>query len=90
LDKDAQLPSGLLGVNVAGVGNDSWSYLCFILRCLATKPSHVGANVNALACFLYHPTVCGWQTWLGMETGTNPLGLASSDPYPQKKNSPIG
>jgi hypothetical protein len=40
---------------------------------LAAKPSHVGADVDGLACFLHHPMVCshqrGCQSFL---TGVSP------------------
>jgi hypothetical protein len=39
LDKDARLSSRLLGVNVAGAWDDSWSRLCFVGLCFAAKPS---------------------------------------------------
>jgi hypothetical protein len=29
---------------------------------LAAKPSHMGADVERLDCFLHHPTVCSRQT----------------------------
>jgi hypothetical protein len=29
---------------------------------LVAKPSHVGVDVDGLACSLHHPTACGWQT----------------------------
>jgi hypothetical protein len=30
--------------------------------CLVTKPSHVGVDVDGLACPLHHPTACSYQT----------------------------
>jgi hypothetical protein len=41
LDKDARLSSGLLGVNVAGAWDDSWSRFCFVGLCFTAKPSHM-------------------------------------------------
>jgi hypothetical protein len=57
LDKDAWLSARLLGVDVTGARDGSWSCLC-----LAAMPSHMGADVDGLACFLHCPTVCSWQT----------------------------
>jgi hypothetical protein len=61
------MPGRLLGSrggDVAGARNGSWSRLCLVWFCLATKPSHVRDNVDGLACFLHCPTVYGWQMWL--------------------------
>jgi hypothetical protein len=63
-DKDAGLPTVLLGTDVMGARDVSWSHLCFIWLCLAAKPSHMGANVDRLAYFQHHPAICGWQTWV--------------------------
>jgi hypothetical protein len=63
-DKDAWLPDGCLGANVAGARDGSWSRLCFIWFCFAGMPSHVGVDVNGLACFLHQRMVCDWQTWV--------------------------
>jgi hypothetical protein len=73
LDKDVWLPSGLLGVDVAGAQDVSWSCICFVWLCLAAKPSHVGADVDRLACFLHRPTVYGWQAWVQCFLTSNAL-----------------
>jgi hypothetical protein len=36
----------------------------FSFTFLVAKPFHVGSDVDGLACFLHHPTVCGWQRWV--------------------------
>jgi hypothetical protein len=64
LDKDAWLPAGPPCADVVGARDGSWSHICFIWLCLAAKPSHVGADMDELACFLHHPMVCSWQTWV--------------------------
>jgi hypothetical protein len=47
---------------MAGAQDGSWSCRCFTWPFLAAKPSHVGADVDGLACFLHRPTVYGCQT----------------------------
>jgi hypothetical protein len=39
----------------------SWQHRCARLH-LAANPSHVGVDVDGLACSLHHPMVCGHQT----------------------------
>jgi hypothetical protein len=56
------MPAGLPGANMVGAQDGSWSHLCFIGLILATKPSHVGADVDGLACSQHHHTVSGWWT----------------------------
>jgi hypothetical protein len=61
LDKDARPSSRLPGVNVACARDSSWGCLHFGWHYLAANPSHVGANVDALAYSLQCPMVCGRQ-----------------------------
>jgi hypothetical protein len=35
---------------------------CLVMLYLVSKPSHVGVDVDGLACSLHRPTACGWQT----------------------------
>jgi hypothetical protein len=49
---------------MAGARDGSWSHLFFVWLCLAAKPSHVGVDVDVLACFLHHPTVCYQHKWV--------------------------
>jgi hypothetical protein len=37
------------------------------------RPSHVGADVDRLACFLHRPTVYGWQAWVQCFLTSNAL-----------------
>jgi hypothetical protein len=53
---------GFPGAKVDGSRDGSWSHCCFIWLYLATKPTHVGADVDGLAFFLYRPTVYHCQT----------------------------
>jgi hypothetical protein len=46
---------------VAGAQDSSWSSLRLSSVCLATKLSHMGANVDGLACLLHHSMVYNWQ-----------------------------
>jgi hypothetical protein len=62
LNKDARLSSEPLGVDMADGRDGSWNRLCFTWLYFAAKHSHVGVDVDRVACFLHHPTVCGWQT----------------------------
>jgi hypothetical protein len=64
LDKDAWLSSRLPGVDVVGDRDSSWSCLRFIWLYLAAKPSHLGSDMDGLACSLHRPMVCGWLTWV--------------------------
>jgi hypothetical protein len=57
LDKDARLSSQFLGVNVASARDGPWGCLQFTLLYFAAKPTHVGANVDGLACLLHRPTI---------------------------------
>jgi hypothetical protein len=59
LDKDAWLPARLSGADVVGARDSSLSHLCFVWLFLATKTSHLGADINGLTCFLHRPTVYG-------------------------------
>jgi hypothetical protein len=51
--------SQLLGIDVAGAQEGSWGCLSVTSLYLNAKPSHVGADVDELACHLHHPAVCG-------------------------------
>jgi hypothetical protein len=61
LDKDVRLSSGLPGIDVVGARDGSWSCLCFTCLYLAAKPSHVGVDLDGLACFLHRPTYEGTE-----------------------------
>jgi hypothetical protein len=50
------------GAEVAGVQDGSWSRHCFAWLYLAAKPSHMGADVDGLACLLHCPAVRNHQT----------------------------
>jgi hypothetical protein len=57
---------GLLGhsswfprTEVDGARDGSWGHCCFAWLYLCAKPSHVGVDMDELACPLQHPTVCG-------------------------------
>jgi hypothetical protein len=47
---------------VEGARDSSWRHHCFTQLYLAAKPSHMGDDVDWLACSLHCPTVCGHQT----------------------------
>jgi hypothetical protein len=49
---------------VAGTRDGSWDGYCLALVRLAAKLSHVGANVDGLACRLYRPPDCDYQAWV--------------------------
>jgi hypothetical protein len=51
----ARLSSQLLGYNVAGAWDGSWGGHHLALLYLTAKLSHVGANVDRLACRLHQP-----------------------------------
>jgi hypothetical protein len=50
------------GAEVDGARDSSWRHRCFAWVYLAAKPSHVGVDMDELACPLHHPTVCDRQT----------------------------
>jgi hypothetical protein len=62
LDKDVQLSFGLLGSNMAGSQDGSWSLYYFAWLYLDAKPSHVRTDVDGLACFLHCTMAYNWQT----------------------------
>jgi hypothetical protein len=47
---------------MAGTQEDSWSGYRLSLACLAAKPSHMGADVGGLACYMHWPTNYVWHT----------------------------
>jgi hypothetical protein len=49
-------------VEVDGAQDGSWRHHCFARLYLAANPSHVGDNVDGLACLLHHPMVHDRQT----------------------------
>jgi hypothetical protein len=57
IDKDARLSFGLLGGDMMGSWDGSWSRLWFAWLYLVAKHSHVEADVDGLACFLHYPMV---------------------------------
>jgi hypothetical protein len=48
-----------LDVEVDGAWDSSWRRRCFTWLHLDAKSSHMGANVDGVACPLHRPTVCG-------------------------------
>jgi hypothetical protein len=54
--------SWLPDAEMASAWDDSWSHHCFTWLYLAAKPSHVGVDVDGLACLLHHPMVYDCQT----------------------------
>jgi hypothetical protein len=54
--------SGSPGAEVDGAWDDSWRRHHFAQIYVTAKPSHVGVDVDRLACPLHHPAVCGHQT----------------------------
>jgi hypothetical protein len=48
--------SGDLGAEVDDAEDGSWRHCFAVWLYLAAKPSHVGVNVNGLACLLHRPT----------------------------------
>jgi hypothetical protein len=48
--------SRLSDVDVADAQDGSWGCLCFALVYLDAKPSHVGLDMDGLACPLHRPT----------------------------------
>jgi hypothetical protein len=53
---------GVLSVEVDDARDGSWRRCFAILLYLAAKPSHVGVDVDRLACPLHRPMACGRQT----------------------------
>jgi hypothetical protein len=52
----------VLGTEVDNVQNGSWRRSFAVWLYLAAKPSHVGVDVDGLACPLHCPTACSRQT----------------------------
>jgi hypothetical protein len=50
------------GTEVDGAQDGSWRHRCFAQLYLPAKPSHVGVDVDGLACSLHCLTVCDRQT----------------------------
>jgi hypothetical protein len=50
------------GAEVNGARDGSWRHRCFTQLYLAAKPSHMGVDVDGLACSLHCLTVCDRQT----------------------------
>jgi hypothetical protein len=46
---------------VDGAQDDSWRHHCIVWLYLVAKLSHVGVDVDGLACPLHRPTVCDRQ-----------------------------
>jgi hypothetical protein len=76
-----EVGQSLPSAEVVGVRGGSWSRRCFAKLYLAVKPSHVGADMDGLACWLHRPTVCsGQMRGQGIRTGTTPShSVAVSD-----------
>jgi hypothetical protein len=55
----AQLSSRLPGTNVMGAREGFWDCHWLALVLLVAKPSHMGVDVDGLACRLHRPTTCG-------------------------------
>jgi hypothetical protein len=53
---------GILGAEVDDARDSSWRHCFMVWLYLAAKPSHVGVEVDGLACPLNHPTACTRQT----------------------------
>jgi hypothetical protein len=53
---------GILGAEVDDAQNGFWICCFTVWLYLAAKPSHVGVDVDVLACPLHHPTACSRQT----------------------------
>jgi hypothetical protein len=53
---------GILGTKVNDTQNISWRCCFAAWLYLATKPSHVGVNVDGLGCPLHRPTAYNHQT----------------------------
>jgi hypothetical protein len=54
--------SWFLGAEVDGARDSSWRHRCFVWLYLASEPSHVGVDVDGLACPLHRHMVYGRQT----------------------------
>jgi hypothetical protein len=59
LEKAARLSPWFLGVDVASAQDGLWGCHHLALLYLPTKYSHVGADVDRLACHLHCPMICG-------------------------------
>jgi hypothetical protein len=57
----ARLSSWLLGIDVVGARDGFWCGYRLTLLHLVAKLSHVGADVDGLACCLHCPVDCGCQ-----------------------------
>jgi hypothetical protein len=53
--------SSILSVEVDDAQDGSWRRRFVAWLYLAAKPSHVGVDVDELACPLHHPTACSCQ-----------------------------
>jgi hypothetical protein len=54
--------SWVLGTEVDGAQDSSWRCCCFAWLYLPARPSHVGVNVDGIACPMHYPMVCVQQT----------------------------
>jgi hypothetical protein len=52
---------GILGTEVDDAQDDSWRRCFTVWLYMAAKPSHVGVDVDGLACPLHRPTACNRQ-----------------------------
>jgi hypothetical protein len=50
-----------LGIEVDDAQNGSWRHCFVVLFYLAANPTHMGVDVDGLACPLHHPIACGHQ-----------------------------
>jgi hypothetical protein len=53
---------GILGAEVDDARDGSWRRCFTVWIYLDAKPSHMGVNVDGLACSLHHPMACSRQT----------------------------
>jgi hypothetical protein len=53
---------GVLGAEVDGAWDGFWRRCFTAWLYLVAKPSHVGVDVDGLACPLHHPMTCSHQT----------------------------
>jgi hypothetical protein len=53
--------SWILGAKVEGAQDGFWRRRCFAWLYMAAKPSHVGVDMDRLACPLHRSTVWGHQ-----------------------------
>jgi hypothetical protein len=49
---------------MARARDDFWGCRRLALLCLVVKTSHMGVDVDELACHLCCPMNCGWQAWV--------------------------